>query len=344
MHNIIVIKIIKILGKGKYGIVYLVEDIKTKIKYAMKIEQDTSELPLQLEKQFADYMSSKYPDQFMKIFKYKYKKCDIIDNPKKIQNKYCSIRLMSVVDDIFQNIIKNISNKQIILELLIQIINIAYLLNKEGYFHSDLKSNNIGVIYSNQKYIKILKNDIPTNGYLLQAIDFGNVKHEKFKMEEWVNNYLKRSNDMSHIIVIIFNIMMKNLFQKYPNIKYDISIRINKISTNFDISDNDVKVLAPYLNNFSIENIYKLDPELKKFLTNNKEELEYININYNNHQQLLYRIIFFDKFQDQLGIVDKVKLFKFISIKSIKYIFKNYFNIKKILKHLIKKLLTSKLQ
>ena len=48
----------------------------------MKIELDTSELPLQLEKQFADYMSSKYPDQFMKIFKYKYKKCDIIDNPK----------------------------------------------------------------------------------------------------------------------------------------------------------------------------------------------------------------------------------------------------------------------
>lgn len=81
------IKIIKTLGKGKHGIVYLVEDIKTKIKYAMKIEQDALDLPLHLEKQFADYMSSKYPEQFMKIFKYKYKKCDIIDNPKRIKNK-----------------------------------------------------------------------------------------------------------------------------------------------------------------------------------------------------------------------------------------------------------------
>jgi hypothetical protein len=157
-------------------------------------------------------------------------------------------------------------------------------------------------------------------------------------MDDWAVHYFKRSNDMNNIIIIIYNIMMKNLFKKYPDIINKISIKVNKIiNLKIKISYDDANILAPYLKHFTIENIYKLDPEFEKFLINNKEDLEYININYNNHQQLLYRIIFFDKFQEQLGIVDKVKLFKFISVKSVKYIFKNYHNIKKILKYLIKK-------
>jgi serine/threonine protein kinase len=69
------IKIIKPLGSGKYGIVYLVEDTITKKKYAIKIENVINNepiLPLKIEKEFADYMSTKYPLQFMKIFKYEY--------------------------------------------------------------------------------------------------------------------------------------------------------------------------------------------------------------------------------------------------------------------------------
>jgi hypothetical protein len=56
--------------------------------------------------------------------------------------------------------------------------------------------------------------------------------------------------------------------------------------------------------------------------------------NYVYFEELLYKIIFNDKFQEQIGIVDKVKLFKFLSIKDIKFIFKNYNNLEKILLYL----------
>lgn len=44
----------------------------------------------------------------------------------KNQIKYCSIKLTSIVDDMLHN-------KKIILNLLIQVVYIAYLINKEGY-------------------------------------------------------------------------------------------------------------------------------------------------------------------------------------------------------------------
>jgi hypothetical protein len=52
-------------------------------------------------------------------------------------------------------------------------------------------------------------------------------------------------------------------------------------------------------------------------------------------EELLYKILFFDKFQEQLEIKDKVTLFTFIPIESVIYIFQNYYHLDKILKHLI---------
>ena len=57
--------------------------------------------------------------------------------------------------------------------------------------------------------------------------------------------------------------------------------------------------------------------------------------NYDYFQELLYKIVFFDKFQEQLDIVEKVELFDFIPIYSVKYIVKNYHNLEQILEHLI---------
>ena len=51
-------------------------------------------------------------------------------------------------------------------------------------------------------------------------------------------------------------------------------------------------------------------------------------------EELLYKILYFDKFQEQHGIDDKVELFDFLSIKDVKFIFKNYNNLEKILLYL----------
>jgi len=66
--------IIKTLGKGMHGTVYLVKNSEG-IEFAMKVEQifekdleQNFKSPVWREIDFANIMSSKYPQQFMKIF------------------------------------------------------------------------------------------------------------------------------------------------------------------------------------------------------------------------------------------------------------------------------------
>ena len=326
------ITIIKELGKGMHGTVYLVKDIYNN-EYAMKVEQilekdmiETSKSYLWREIDFANTLSNKYPNQFMKIYKYENKKCDYVHTLTETQKKslneeaikyynelneshYCSIKLTSTIDDILENIIYKLSDKKIILDLLIQVVYIAYLINKEGYYHRDFHPENIGVVYTKDEFIEILKNKIPTHGYILQAIDYGMVLHKKYQLDESEKNALTYNNDLYRIFYkIIFKIMLKKLIERYPN------ININK---KISISENDSKVLEPYLKNIKINNS------------------DWVNKNYNYFQQLLYKIVFFDKFQDQLGIIDKIELFDFISVKSVIFIVINFYDLKKILKHLI---------
>ena len=321
-------KIIKELGAGNHGTVYLVKNKKTKQKYAMKIQkiakedlEESLKSPIWREIDFAETLSSNYPQQFMKIYEYKNKKCNYVHylsergwynltykNLEKYyrnlyDSPYCSIKITSIVDDTLHHIIYKIDDKKIVLDLFIQIVNIIYLINKEGYYHRDLHSSNIGVIFTKDKYITILNKQVLTHGYILSAIDYGMVLHKKYILDETEKNELKHNNDLYlSFNRIIMRIMLRNLVSKYYLRKY-----INKIVL---ISDKDAKTLEPILENIK-------------------------DNNYNYFQEILYKIIFFDKFQEQLKIPDKVKLFEFIPIKSVKFIVRNFYNLKKILEHLI---------
>jgi len=321
------IEIIKFLGIGTHGTVYLVHNIKTDYKYAMKIEQvfqkdleKNTKSPIWREIDFAKIMSSKYPQQFMKIYKYKNKKCNYIHNlPNDIllnmpnnqkqyllklyASPYCSIKLTSLVDDILHNIIYKLTDKKMILDLFIQVVYIAYLINNEGYYHRDLHPRNIGIINTKDKYIKILDKDILTHGLLLQAIDYGLVIHKKYELEEYEEKIIRYDNDLYvNFNKIIFKIMAKNLIDKYPTIN---------INQKVSISNEDSKILDKYL--------------------------KHIKNNYEYFQELLYKILFFDKFQDQVEITNKVELFDFLSKEDVIVIVKNYYNLKKVLKYLIHK-------
>ena len=77
------LKIIKKLGSGLYGTAYLCEIDKKlyvqKIQHIMKKDTKKSfNSFVWREIDFANIMSSKYPQQFMKIFEYENKKCDYI--------------------------------------------------------------------------------------------------------------------------------------------------------------------------------------------------------------------------------------------------------------------------
>jgi len=324
-------KIIKELGSGMHGTVYLVKN-KDK-KYAMKVEQVfEKDLEKNLksviwrEIDFAKNMSKKYPQQFMKIYDYENKKCNYVHhlseekwksmNPeiKKyykdlFASPYCSIKITNIVDNMLHNIIYKINNKKVILDLFIQVVNLAYLINKEGYYHRDLHPKNIGVVKTKDKYIKILDKKVLTHGYILSAIDYGMVLHKKYILEKWEESALKYDNDLyTNFYKIIFKIMLKNLINKYPEI--DINKKVL-------ISDKDAKTLNPILENIKIDNS------------------KWIKDNYNYFQELLYKILFFEKFQEQLGINDKVELYEFIPLESVIFIVKHFYDLKKILEHLI---------
>jgi len=324
-------KIIKKLGAGLHGSVYLVKNKKTKKKYAMKVEkviEKNLKSQIYRELDFSQHMTTKYPQQFMKIYEYKNKKCSYVNwsqNKLNEQNKlnnidiyeekyyreliaspYCSITITSIVDDTIHYIIYKLDDKKIILDLFIQIVNIAYLINKEGYYHRDLTSKNIGVVLTKDKYITILDKKVLTHGYILQAIDYGTVLHKKYILKKSEIDALTYNNDMYYILqIIISRIMLKNLNKYYYKYIYD-KVLNDKIL----ISEQDSKILEQYLENIKANN-------------------------YNYFKQILYKIIFFDKFQTQLAINKKVKLFDFIPVESVIFIVKNFYDLKKILEHLI---------
>ncbi len=168
------IELIKVLGQGLHSTVFLAED-KRKPVYALKVEQinindiDAEDSQIKREIEFSDHLSSKYPAQFMRILTYENKKCDYIHEltPERwklmtnrmyeyyqnlFKSEYCSIKLTNVVDEILHDILYELSNKNVIYEILIQVVYIAYLIQSNGFFHRDFKPKNIGIVYTNKEY------------------------------------------------------------------------------------------------------------------------------------------------------------------------------------------------
>lgn len=224
----------KEIGKGKYGTVYLATDDKGN-KYAYKIEKLLPEsVPNTLksshwrEIDFAKHME-KYPNQFLKLYDSRieynckhihvYKERAVIgDLEKQFQKSpYCSIKLWSLIDGTMDSILKQrIIKRQLLYDIYIQLININYLIWKEGYKHGDLHFENVGYVLTNKKTINILGYKIPTHGYIFKAIDYGSVLHPKYLI--W-QPYNELTNDLIRTLAI-FSINL------YKGFKYN-TIQIN---------------------------------------------------------------------------------------------------------------------
>jgi len=218
------VKLGKQLGKGMMGTTYLATD-KDGNKYAYKIERI---LPRETRKNlnstfwrevdFGVNLANKYPDLFMSLYDWKIiNKCEhkqdfsgfdfkMEDLPKEQQNyykrvnasPYCSIKLWSLIDGVLHDMVEPQLkfSKKVFYDIYIQILNIIYVMNKEGYFHNDLHPGNIGYIKTDKKFINIMGKDIPTHGYILKAIDFGLVLHDKYPLTpSWREKY-ENDNDL----------------------------------------------------------------------------------------------------------------------------------------------------
>jgi len=109
---------------------------------------------------------------------------------------------------------------------------------------------------------------------------------------------------------IIFKIMLKNLTEKYPDVDINQIVPIYK---------KNKKELNNYLKQYKIDST------------------DFFIHRYEYFEELLYKILFFNKFQEQIGISEKVELFDFLSIDDVKFIFINYDNLQNILIYLTSK-------
>lgn len=264
-------KIIKEIGIGMLGTVYLVMD-NLGNEYAMKIEHILKNDDVKNEIIFSNEMYKKYPNHFLKIHdSWIDKKCDHVQDWKKqgfslelfdkpVQNyykklfssQYCSIKIYSLIDLTLKDIYKRITNKQYY-DIFIQCLYVMYLCDKSGYLHRDWKMDNIGLVKTNNKYIKIFNKKIKTHGYFVVLIDYGGVVHKNDKITDLFFMFDRYNHNM------IFN--YKKFEQKYQvdifdsvTIPDDFKIKIKKYLPKIDKNN---EVLYQYIYKIKYCNKYQ---------------------------------------------------------------------------------------
>jgi serine/threonine protein kinase len=212
-------KIIKKLGQGMIGTVYLIEsrgsNYAYKIEHILKkdtIKSKTSKLYREIS--FCKFIK-KYPNQFIQLIDYdiigdcghfqaykvdpggfsKEKQKEFSDLAK---SKYCVRKIFTLVDGNLEDILNKLTVKQIY-SMIIQLVTMVTIMHSHGWVHGDFHPLNIG-------YIKT------PEGYTYKAIDYGEVKNNKYlaKNERKVFN-----EDMKYEIGNIKYILTESKSWKY---------------------------------------------------------------------------------------------------------------------------------
>ena len=283
---------------------------------------------------FYKFMNKKYPNYFITLYDYKIdNKCKnkkvwdtlwddfdftLNDLPKNLQKSYeklfksnhCSIKLFSLIDLTLNDLLNKWDKfyYNIYYDLLIQIINIIYIIDKNNFFHNDLHRKNIGLKSSKNKYIEINNHKINTHLYLVQFIDCELNLYYKYDMKNSEINDYNNNNDIYTIInLCLFD--FNDLKQYYKNIK------INEYDNNFNIEKDDEKLLAIYLNN-----------------------IELTKKNYDFLLKILFKILFYEKYE-KIILGNKFKIAipprLYVPMNVILYMIQNIYYPKKILNYLI---------
>ena len=273
--SIDVYKIIKELGHGVFGTVYLVQ--KNGKKYALKIQKilkkdiDNKNSQIYNEIKFGTTIARKYPKQFMTLVDY-----DFIDNcshKQKYSNafrrnlganpklsklidqysksEYCVRLVYSIIDTTLKKIKPLLSLRERYSGLL-QLLNIVYLLRKHKYTHNDFHNQNVGVIKTDKTaIIKTKFGNIPTFGYQYEAIDYGMITNQYKSQKEFLQ---KSDHDFRnvHDVIIDWNFWDKFIMKINLPLPYNKLLRQLKKTPEYDIlkelcnntdNNNDITML-----------------------------------------------------------------------------------------------------
>ena len=324
----------KQLGKGMMGTVFLAHDKKGN-KYAYKIERI---LPKSVQKSFknvywrendfAKTLANKYPDHFMVLYDSKIDSdckhhqdfsglnIKMEDLPKSLQNyytklkksSYCSVKLWSIIDGTLLELLipKLMISKKVLYDLFIQIVYIVFLMNNAGYVHNDLHLGNIGYVKTDKKTINILGHNIPTHGYLIKAIDYGLVLHDKYTLTKGERINYENAYDL---LMVFYMFSIETKTEKITGKEWNWG---NEWSNPIKISKKEKEALEQYL------------PEGKKL---NKDNYDFII-------DKLYKLIEWKKWQQKIlkdNTIQWVEPSYLIPLNDMLFLIKNLYNPKKIL-------------
>jgi serine/threonine protein kinase len=295
------IKVIKKLGAGMLGTVYLIEyDNK---QYAMKVQKILEEEKKKNTKSMiwreilfyrdVNKMSPESQKFFSKLYSSK-----IIENCKHTQvrpknlpamvsflNKMnkSNICIILVIDykgstNLYNFLQKKLSTKQIY-SILLQVCKILLLLEDIKYSHNDLHPGNIMVHSTKDKNFEIMGHRIPYNGFQLVAIDYGSMTHEKYYEIQKLYYFFELTKSLFYILQNKPKLEINCRIQKkkYP---YEININYENIFWRKLLIKHDKIIdeyaekylrLYPYLRNFY--NILKKNFK-KKSINNIKKNMD----------------------------------------------------------------------
>ena len=325
------IKIIKMIGRGMYGTIYLCKYKQKFFAYKIEhiLEQDIHNKKSNIWKEinFSIKFANKYQEQFITLYNY-----DIVNNcthkqdhiwdislfndklQKEFNNlsnsNYCIRKIYSLVDNTLGEII-NTLNKQQIYSFIIQFSYIIYLLEINKYIHGDIHQLNIGVIKTSKKYINIFNYKVPTYGYIYKLIDFGRALHKK---DVITKSEKKTYNDLyGNEVDFILTILSSNLHL----INY---IKKNKIKVNeFDVrkafpNSNEDKILNTFCNNNDDKcRIYKFN--LYKILYPEAYQKQLLGEKYKKVIEPILRIDLIDILYILKINFDKIKMIDYFMLK-----------------------------
>jgi len=247
MINFNEIKILKKLGAGMIGTVYLVK-YENK-KYALKIQKILEDVKIQNYKHlvwreidFYNYINTLnlYEQLFFsKLYDYR-----IIDNCEHIQIRPFKKNFLSNNSNTCLELLTEYKGNTTLLEyltkkslnisqtysIIIQICNIVYIAYKGGYSHNDLDNfNNIMINPTKLINFIFLNKEIPFYGIILSAIDYGSVFHKKFIKKR--DNYKKFIDELflkdrkKYLFNEIYDLIMRFLLNKEKYLKLECKNR-----------------------------------------------------------------------------------------------------------------------
>lgn len=243
------LNIIKKLGYGTFGTVYLAKYNNIECIYKIEKQVDTNgpnyNIGYWREIEFATF-TSKYPNVFLQLIGYDMiENCqheqpdpDYIPNPKlkkildaKKKSTKCSELLYTPV---LENTLDKYYEKhrdlpilnKYILSIIAQLLYSLYLMHNAGYYHNDIRTNNIMGIKTTQPFVNLGQYNIPTYNTHVYIIDYGMITHIKKypnSLDERINGPTDKYDDYVRLLNNCFILVhIENIFNKYIGVEDEI--------------------------------------------------------------------------------------------------------------------------